>query len=241
MQKELETLLNKTGKYIEQEEYVKALDMLKDELKNPLYSLSEQEVIKSRITALNKFLKQVSIDTRWSKASKNDLIKMFNSEGYELPILDLLFEKYGKDINKTDLIKLNQIFLDDGVSNEMKVTVLNVFKDYEIKHKFNFVNTLIGKTFIVDLTKDFSPASNDLIYMVGDKLAALYFKETSKETLAKQIINAIYYYYFGDFNKIKYSYEELFDHIVNYIERAFNDQYPVDKEFDKWLNKILNR
>lgn len=241
MQKEINKLLETTAKLIESEKYEEALDMLKEESKNPLYSLSEQEVIKNRIVALNKFLKQLSIDIRWAKANKNDLIKMFNSEGYELPLLDLLFEKHAKEITNTDLIKLNQILLDDSVSNEMKVTVLNIFKDYDIEHTFDFVNTLIGKTFKVDTRKDFSPASNDLIFMVGDKLATLYFKETSKETMAKQIVNAIYYYYFGGFDQIEYSYDELFNNIVDYIEHAFLQDYKVDSKFNEWINKILNQ
>jgi len=241
MENNLKKLLDETAQLIKNEQYDNALALLKDELRNPLYTLDQQEVIKSRITTLNKFIKEVSIDTRWNKADKNELIKIFNSDGYELPVLDMLFEKFGKDLKVADYLKLQQVFLDDSVSNEMKVTYLNIFKDYEVKHTFDFHNTLIDKTFKVDTSKDFSLFTCELLYKVYDQLQALYFKETSKEALAKQVVNAIYYYYFGDFEQIEYDYDTLFNSIVDYVDHAFDNITPVKKEFADWVNEILEQ
>jgi len=241
MQNILNELIEQTAKLIEQEEYDKALDLLKEELKNPLYTLEQQEVIKTRILALNKFIKQISIDTRWNKADKNELIKIFNSEGYEYAVLNVLFDKFEKDLNPTDFLKLQQVFLDDSVSNETKVSILNYFKDSKVNHIFDYHNTLIDKTFKVDVSKDFSLYTSDLLYKVSDQLSALYFKETSKDTLAQQIVNAIYYYYFGDFKQIPYDYDTLFNSIVDYVDRAFDNITPVNKEFSDWINKILEQ
>lgn len=156
---------------------------------------------------------------------------MFNSEGYEIVVLDKLFERFANDLNKADLLKLGQVLLDDSISNEMKITYLKIFKDYEIKHKFDYHNTNTNKTFKVDTAKDFSITSFEKLFKVQDKLAAMFFKETSKEQLANQIVNAIYCHYFNDYSEIKYSQEQLFDKIANYVERAFNNIYPEDKEF----------
>ncbi|MCQ3914371.1 MAG: DUF3196 family protein [Mycoplasmoidaceae bacterium] len=168
-----------------------------------------------------------------NKADKNTLIKMFNSEGYEIAVLDKLFERFGNQLNKADLIKLGQVLLDDSIGNEMKITYLKMFQDYEVKHEFDYHNTIIGRTFKVDTSKDFSIQSFEKLFAVQDKLAAMFFKETSKEQLANQIMNAIYCYYFNDYSEVKYSKEELFDKIANYVERAFNNIYPEDKKFSQ--------
>ena len=157
---------------------------------------------------------------------------MFNTDGYEISVLDKLFDRFGKELTKSDLIKLGQVLLDDSIPNEAKITYLNIFKDYEVKHVFDYHNTVTGRDFKVDTSKDFSIANFDKLFHVQDKLAALFFKETSKEQLANQIMNAIYYHYFNDYSEIKYTSEELFDKIANYVERAFNNIYPEDKKFN---------
>lgn len=239
MDKSLIALLEKTQKLIENKQEDLALKLLEDDLKNPLYSLQDQDIIRTRIETLKKFITQTNIDTRWAKANKNELIKIFNTEGYEIGVLDKLFDKFGDSLTKTDYLKLQQVFLDDSVSNEMKITILNILKDYDVKHTFSYHNTVLNKTFDVDLTKDFSISHNETIFKIYDKLQALYFKETSKEQLAKQIIFAIYYYFFGDYKQIPYSYDDLFNNIVDYVDHAFNSITPAGDKFANWLNKIL--
>lgn len=239
MANNLEDLLKETEKLIKQEKEQEALALLKAELKNPLYSLNEQADISKKIAILEKFLKQNDWAIKLNKSDKNQLIKMFNYEGYEIVVLDKLFERFANDLNKSDLIKLGQVLLDDSISNEMKITYLKIFKDYEIKHTFDYHNTNTNKTFKIDTSKDFSIVSFEKLFKVQDKLAAMFFKETSKEQLANQIINAIYCYYFNDYSEIKYTQEELFDKIANYVERAFNNIYPEDAKFSAWINKIL--
>lgn len=241
MSQDLNNLLEKTKQLIEQEKYQDVLDLLNKEIKNPLYDLDEQKIIQDRINVLNKFLKQISIDIRWEKADKNGLIKIFNTEGYEIAVLDKLFDKFGSSLTNTDYLKLQQVFLDDSVSNEMKVAYLNLFKDYGVNYKFDYHNTCTNKTFKVDVSKDFSLESNDLLFALQDKLNALYFKETSKENLAKQIVNSIYCYYFNTFDLIPYEVEDLFNKLVDYIEHAFAPIYKVDKEFSDWINLMLGQ
>lgn len=239
MESSLLKLIKTTEQLIKDKKEDQALKLLEDDLKNPLYTLEEQEMIQVKINALKKFIKQTNVDERWAKATKSDLIKYFNNEGYEIALLDKLFDKYGKDMNETDYLKLQQVFLDDSVSNEMKITYLNIFKDYDVKHTFKYHNTNMNITFDIDLTKDFSIGMDETIFKIYDKLQALYFKETSKDQLAKQIIYSIYYYYFGDYKKLPYSYDDLFNHIVDYVEHAFNNISPASGEFADWLNKIL--
>lgn len=239
MANSLQDLLKETEKLIKAEKETQALDLLKSELRNPLYSLKEQNEISNKIHLLEKFLNQNEWSLRLNKSDKNTLIKMFNAEGYEIAVLDKIFERFGNELNRADLIKLNQVLLDDSISNEMKITYLKMFKDYEVKHEFDYHNTITNKTFKVDTSKDFSLESFIELFKVQDKLAALFFKETSKEQLANQIMNAIYCYYFNDYSKLEYSGEELFDKVANYVERAFNNIYPEDKKFSNWLNNIL--
>lgn len=235
----LQELLIETEKLIKNEKESEALDLLKSELKNPLYSLKEQNEINSKIQLLQKFLNQNKWSLKLNKSDKNTLIKMFNSEGYEIAVLDKIFERFANDLTKVDLIKLGQVLLDDSISNEMKITYLNMFKDYEVKHTFDYHNTITGKTFKVDISQDFSMQNFIDLFKVQDKLAALFFKETSKEQLANQIMNAIYCRYFNDYSQLEYSGDVLFDKVANYVERAFNNIYPEDKKFSDWVNKIL--
>lgn len=239
MASNLQELLKETEELIKSEKEQEALTLLKTELKNPLYTLKEQNEISQKVHLLEKYLEQNDWALKLNKADKNQLIKMFNYEGYEVVVLDKLFERFGKQLNKADLIKLGQVLLDDSVSNEMKITYLNIFKDYEVTHVFDYHNTNTNKTFKIDTSKDFSIANFEMLYAIQDKLAALFFKETSKEQLANQIVDAIYFYYFNDYSDIKYSKDELFDKIANYVEKAFNNIYPEDKKFSEWINKIL--
>lgn len=239
MANNLESLLKQTEKLISSEKETQALDLLKSELRNPLYSLKEQDIIQEKIRLLERFLNQNNWAIKLNTADKNTLIKMFNADGYEIAVLDKLFERFASQITQTDCIKLNQVLLDDSTSNETKITYLNLFKDYDIKHVFDYHNTITGKTFKVDTNSDFGITNYEKIFTVYDKLSALFFKETSKEQLANQIIKAIYFYYFNDYSDIKYSSDELFDKIANYVERAFNSIYSEDKEFSQWINKVL--
>lgn len=239
MTNSVESLLKETEALIRSEKEQEALDLLRSELKNPLYSLKEQAIIQEKLQLLEKFLTQNDWALKLNKADKNTLIKMFNSDGYEIAVLDKLFERFSSKITPTDCIKLGQVLLDDSVGNEMKITYLKLFKDYEIKHVFDYHNTTTGKTFKIDTSKDFSIEAFENIFKVQDKLAALFFKETSKEQLSNQIMNAIYCYYFNDYSHLPYSTDELFDKVANYVERAFNNIYPEDKKFSQWINKIL--
>lgn len=240
MQNNINELLNKAEELIKAEQEDKALALLKEEEKNPLYNLDEQALIADRIKKLELFINQNKWALTLNRADKNTLIKMFNFDGYEIVVLDKLFEKFEKDLTKADYIKLGQVFLDDSISNEMKVTYLNLFKEYGVNHIFDYHNTNTNRTFKVDTSKDFTIGNFEKLFKVQDKLSALFFKETSKEQLANQIVNQIYWHYFNDYSEIKYSEDELFDNIVNYVEKAFNNIYPENKEFANWINKILN-
>ncbi len=241
MKNTINDLLTKTASLINEDKYDDALQLLKSEINNPLFSLVEQKNIIDRIKKLENFIKQYNFKIRLNNATKNELIKMFNSDGYSIEVLGALFDKYKNELRTNDFLKLQQVFLDDGISNEMKIVYLQLFKDYEIKHIFNFHNTHINKTFKINLAENFSIESNELLYKVLDQVQALFFKETSKENVAKQVIWAIYYYYFGGFELIKYNYEELTQHVIDFIDNAFNNITPVDKKFLEWINKILSK
>ena len=188
MENTINKLLSKTADLIKANQHDDALQLLKLELKNPLFSLSEQKIITDRIKKLENFIKQYNFKTQLTNASKEQLIKMFNLRGYSVEVLGVLLDKYKNQLIENDFLKLQQVFLDDAISNEMKVVYLQLFVDYEIKYVFNFHNSLINKSFKIDLNKKFSIESNELLYKVLDQIQALYFKETSKESVAKQVI-----------------------------------------------------
>jgi hypothetical protein len=188
MKNTINDLLTKTASLINEDKYDDALQLLKSEINNPLFSLVEQKNIIDRIKKLENFIKQYNLKIRLNNATKNELIKMFNSDGYSIEVLGALFDKYKNELRTNDFLKLQQVFLDDGISNEMKIVYLQLFKDYEIKHIFNFHNTHINKTFKINLAENISIESNELLYKVLDQVQALFFKETSKENVAKQVI-----------------------------------------------------
>ena len=206
-------LLSKTANLIKINKYDDALQLLKSEIKNPLYSLSEQKIINDRIKKLQNFVNHYNFKIHLSIATKDELIKMFNFNGYSIEVLGVLFDKYKNELLESDFLKLQQVFLDDSISNETKIVYLQLFKDYEIKHVFDFHNSNTKKIFKINLTKNFSIESNELLYKTLDQVQALYFKETSKESVAK--------------------------HIIDFADNAFNNMTPVDKKFLAWVNKIL--
>jgi len=239
MEKQLEKILIQTENLIKAEKYEEALAVLKEEIANPLNSLEIQTELESRYNQLEKFIKQNAWILKINKADKATLIKMFNTEGYEHVILHTLLDKFAKQLTVADFYRLQQVFLDDSIPNDSKIQYLNVFKDAEVNFKFQFHNTNTNQTFEVDVSKDFDIYVFEDLFKVSDKLSALYFKETSKEMLASELINAIYAYYFNDYSNLPYSGEDLFNHLVDYIEHSFNAIYPSNDEFSQWINQLL--
>jgi len=239
MEKNLEKIINLTKKLISEEKYEQALEILKEEKTNPLNDLTTQSVLEDRFDKLVKFMKQNELAIKWNKADKSTLIKYFLTEGYEFQVLSLLLEKYGKDLTVADYYRLQQVLLDDSIPNESKLQYLKMFKDEGIKFKFQFHNANTNATFEVDTSKEFDIYEFEELFSVYDKLEALYFKEVSKDNLAKQLINTIYYYYFNDYSKLEYKGDDLFNNIVDYIENAFNSIYPLNTKFGNWINKLM--
>jgi len=239
MEKQLEKILIQTENLIKAEKYEEALAVLKEEIANPLNSLEIQNELQAKYDLLTKFLKQNAWDLRLAKADKAGLIKIFNTEGYEHVVLALLLDKFAKQLTVADCYRLQQVFLDDSIPNQSKIQYLQMFKDGEIKFKFQYHNTLTNQTFEVDTSKDFDIYVFEDLFKVYDKLQALYFKETSKDQLARTLINSIYYYYFNDYSSLPYNGEELFNHIVDYVEHAFNSIYPSNDKFSNWINQLM--
>lgn len=218
-------------KLIVAEKESEALALLMQEQKNPLFNIEQQNMINTMIIQLTKFIKQKEQSNFLSSSSKADLLKMFITKDYDLVILDTLLQKYAKTFDQKDFLKLQTIFLDENIANDLKINFLNIFKSYDLNYDFVFLNNNFKKTTRINPQSQFQIIDNDLMRKISQDLQAMFFKETTKENIANQIVNKIYTYYFNHFNEIKYSPTELFDHIVNFIEYSFNSAYKVDQHF----------
>lgn len=216
-----------------------ALALLMKERNNPLFNIEQQNMINTMIIQLTKFIKHKEQNNFLATSSKADLLKMFITKDYDLVVLDTLLQRFAKSFDQKDFLKLQTIFLDENINNDLKINFLNIFKSYDLDYDFVFVNNNFKKTTKVNPKGSFQIIDNDLMHKVSRDLQAMFFKETTKENIANQIINKIYVYYFNHFDEIKYSPTELFDHIVNFIEYSFNSSYKVDPHFLNWLKKIL--
>lgn len=240
MKNEFKEIQEKTKKLITEENYSLALEMLMEEVTNPLFNLDEQNIINRQITSLTSFINQLNQYKIIENASKSDLIKLFLSSNYELTILNQLLEKYAAELNQNDLLRLNNIFLDENLSNEIKVNFLNIFKDFNIVYNFKFFNFNINQTFNINSKDDFEVENYETLKYIIDYVESLYFKETNKENIGIQLIHAIYYYYFNRYESISYQPSDLANNLIDLIEHTFNSQYEVDKEFLNWITKIIN-
>lgn len=226
-------------KLIVSEKESEALALLIQEQKNPLFNIEQQSMINTMIIQLTKFIKQKEQSNFLASASKDDLLKLFITKGYDLVILDTLLQKYAKSFDQKDFLILQTIFLDKSITNDLKINFLNIFKSYDLNYDFAFLNNNFEKITKINPQNQFQIIDNDLMCKLSQDLQAMFFKETIKENIANQIINKIYAHYFNHFNEIKYSSTELFDHIVNFIEYSLNSAYKVDQHFLDWLKKIL--
>lgn len=226
-------------KLILSEKESEALALLMQEQKNPLFNIEQQNMINTMIIQLIKFIKQKEQSNFLANSSKADLLKMFITKCYDLVILDTLLQKYAKSFEQNDFLKLQTVFLDENISNDLKINFLNIFKSYDLDYDFVFLNNNFSKTTKINPQSQFQIVDNDLMRKVSQDLQAMFFKETTKENIANQIVNKIYSYYFNHFDEIRYSSTELFDQIVNFIEYSFNSAYKVDQHFFNWLKKIL--
>lgn len=224
-------ITNRVKKLINEEKYHEALKILVEEAKNPLFSINQQLLINLQIKDLTSFIKQKKENLLINSLSKNQLIDLFLSTKYNLELLEELFKKHLNKFDTNDYLKLQNIFLDAKLDNTLKINFLKIFKNYNIDYDFNFLNTMTKTMFKINPKDNFNLNNYDNLFKLTTNLEIIFYKEVVKSNIAKQIINQIYTYFFNDYKKIKYTSLVLFDHIVNFIEHAFNNKYPIDEDF----------
>ena len=233
-------ITNRVKKMIDEERYREALTLLMEESKNPLLSNDQQLLINLQIKNLTHFIKQRNENLFINSLSKSQLIDLFLSKKYNLELLEELFRKYLDNFETEDYLKLQNIFLDEQLDNILKINFLKIFKNYNIDYDFDFLNTITKSKFKINPKNNFNLDNYDNLFKLATNLEIIFYKDVAKSNIAKQIINRIYTHFFNDYGKIEYSSIVLFDHIVNFIEHAFNSKYPIDEKFAIWIKKILS-
>ncbi len=235
------TLINsRIKKMIDKGQYREALSLLMEESKNPLFSNNQHLLINLQIKNLTHFIKQQEESSFISSLSKSQLIDLFLSKKNNLELLEELFKKYLDNFETSDYLKLQNIFLDERLDNTLKINFLKIFKNYNIDYDFDFLNTMTKSKFRINPKNNFNLDNYGSLFKLATDLEIIFYKDVAKSNIAKQIINRIYTHFFNDYEKIEYSPIVLFDHIVNFIEHAFNSKYPIDEKFAIWIKNILN-
>lgn len=235
------TLINsRIKKMIDKGQYREALSLLMEESKNPLFSNNQHLLINLQIKNLTHFIKQQEESSFINSLSKSQLIDLFLSKKNNLELLEELFKKYLDNFETNDYLKLQNIFLDERLDNTLKINFLKIFKNYNIDYDFVFLNTMTKSKFRINPKNNFNLDNYGSLFKLAIDLEIIFYKDVAKSNIAKQIINRIYTHFFNDYEKIEYSPVVLFDHIVNFIEHAFNSKYPIDEKFVIWIKNILN-
>lgn len=231
---------NRIKEMIDKERYHEALALLMEESKNLLFSNDQHLLINLQIKNLTHFIKQKKESLFVNSLSKSQLIDLFLSKKYNLELLEELFKKYLDNFETCDYLKLQNVFLDERLDNTLKINFLKIFKNYSIDYDFDFLNTMTKSKFRINPKNNFNLDNYDNLFKLATDLEIIFYKDVVKSNIAKQIINRIYTHFFNDYEKIEYSPIVLFDHIVSFIEHAFNSNYPIDKKFVIWIKNILN-
>ena len=231
---------NRIKEMIDKERYHEALALLMEESKNPLFSNDQHLLINLQIKNLTNFIKQKKESSFVNSLSKGQLIDLFLSKKYNLELLEELFKKHLDKFETCDYLKLQNVFLDERLDNTLKINFLKIFKNYSIDYDFDFLNTMTKSKFRINPKNNFNLDNYDNLFKLATDLEIIFYKDVVKSNIAKQIINRIYTHFFNDYEKIEYSPVVLFDHIVSFIEHAFNSKYPIDKKFAIWIKNILN-
>lgn len=231
MSNDFTLITNRIKKMIDEERYHEALVLLMEEVKNPLFSSNQQLLIKLQIKNLTDFIKQRKENLFINSLSKNQLIDLFLSKKYNLELLEELFKKHSDKLETDDYLKLQTIFLDAKLDNMLKINFLKIFKNYNIDHDFDFLNAMTKSIFKINPKNNFNIDNYDIIFKLATDLEIIFYKDIAKSNIAKQIVNRIYTYFFNDYKKIEYSSIVLFDHIIDFVEHAFDNKYPIDENF----------
>lgn len=240
MSNDFTLIINRIKKMIDEEKYHEALGILVEEARNPLFSSNQQLLINLHIKNLTNFIKQRKENLFINSLSKDQLIDLFLSKKYDLELLEELFKKYLAKLGTNDYLKLQNIFLDAKLDNTLKINFLKIFKDYNIDYDFSFLNTATKSMFKINPKNNFNLNNYDDLSKLATDLEIIFYKDVAKSNIAKQVISRIYTYFFNDYKKIEYPFIVLFDHIINFIEHAFNSKYPIDEKFAIWIKKILS-
>ena len=240
MSNDFTLISNRIKKMIDKGQYREALSLLMEESKNPLFSNNQHLLINLQIKNLTHFIKQQEESSFINSLSKSQLIDLFLSKKNNLELLEELFKKYLDNFETNDYLKLQNIFLDERLDNTLKINFLKIFKNYNIDYDFDFLNTMTKSKFRINPKNNFNLDNYGSLFKLATDLEIIFYKDVAKSNIAKQIINRIYTHFFNDYEKIEYSPIVLFDHIVNFIEHAFNSKYPIDEKFAIWIKNILN-
>lgn len=238
MNKEFQNFQDLIKELLNTDQYLKALDLLTDQSTNPLLNLQEQNIINTQLNGLLDFIKQNKNSEQINSYDKDKLIKAFLNKDYSLTILDVLLTKFIKQLTNNDYMMLNQVFLDQTIENNLKIIFLNIFKDWNINFEFNYFNNKTQKTFKINPVANFDLIDVIFLNRVYLDLTDLFFKDISKQNMAIQILIAIYNYYFFEYD-FQYDNNQLMHNIADFVEYTFNNLYPIDQSFLKWINKIM--
>ncbi len=216
------------------EKYNEVVDLIMSEIKNPLYTLNEQELLNNAlsIAVKNKNDKKLTV-------SKKDLMNEYLSNHYNRYTFETLIAEFAQELTEREWQIIGQIFLDNEIDNQTKLsyfdTIISACANPNME--FNFYNNFTQNMFKINTKSTYSISSFAHFSEALNKLSNYYFKDVSKFKMGQKVVNDLFFAYFFDC-KFKYYNSGLGANIIEFIKFCFQENNNVDKDFIEFIAAI---
>jgi hypothetical protein len=230
MNKYYEDTLKKINELKQKKQWEDALELVNQEISSPYIPSEYIETFEKLHIEVNREVIVNRIKDKFSKMNKMEMLAHIYRDGkLDLNVLSYFLAKFVQEIEQTDLMYLNKIFLDKNIPNNDKIFALSQIKLCNLDYEFQYFNKINKQTFNLNPNSDFEFEQQPYFVNTKKLIDTLLMKEPSLITLANEILIVIYEYFFN--SHPEYDEQYLATQLSQYVHTYFEPKIQPDPKF----------
>jgi hypothetical protein len=157
------------------------------------------------------------------------LSHVYSKNKLDLNVLCYFLAKFAAEVDQTDLMYVNKIFLDHDITNSDKIFVLQQIKICGLQYNFDYFNKATKQEFKLDSNSDFEIELQSYFIHAKEHIDKLLMKEPSLIGLASEILVVIYEYFFNQ--RPEFDEQYLANQLSQYVRTYFDAEIKPDIKF----------
>lgn len=231
--------IQKINKLKTEHKFHDAIELIEQELTSSYIPLRLIQTFEQLYMDISRESMIYDVKQKFNKMSKTEMLANIYKDGkIDLNVLSFFLSKFLKEIDQYDLQYINKIFIDKNLGNSEKIVILNQLKIANVNHNFDYFNSITNERFMINSSSNFEIESQSYYENVNKLIDKELMKEPSLILLAKDLLQIIYEHFFNR-DAMKYTTNELANHLTNYVKKHFDNSIMVDEHFEKWIANIM--